>query len=162
MTMKLTSKTLAFTTKPISFKFPVANKIVADNMFKFMKKNGGIGLAANQVGLREQVFVMEVAGVRRNVFNPSIKEFSEQTAVEEEGCLSYPDRTAPVHRSTSVTVQYFNASGEIKEELLHGLAARCFQHEYDHLFGITMLWRADQYKRQQQAIVESTPSEIIE
>jgi len=141
MDMKLKNQTLGKPTTPISFKFPVGPKILADRLYKFMKENKGMGLAANQVGLRESVFVMEVDGKRYNVFNPTIVELSDETDTMEEGCLSFPDRTATVERYTKIAVQYHDENGLLVDQTLDGMAARCFQHEYDHLRGITMFNR---------------------
>ena len=160
MDLKLKNQTLRRATRPISMKFPLAAKILADNLYAFMKKNGGIGLAANQVGLRDSVFVMEVNGVRRNVFNPSILIKNEEQEMGTEGCLSFPDEQVDVERFKEINVQYLDENGNEVSETLTGLESRCFQHEYDHLSGVTMHDRVSFNNRKKEALakIDKQPS----
>lgn len=151
MDMKIKNQTLRQPTKAVTFRFPLAAKILADNLYNFMKQEGGIGLAANQVGLRDRVFVMEIDGERFNVFNPSVLKYSDEVEDAEEGCLSFPNETATVRRSKTVTVIYQEENGVTMERTLNGLAARCFQHEYDHLHGFTMFDRVRDEERREKA-----------
>jgi len=121
----------------------LSNNEIANDMLRFMRASNGIGLAANQVGMAKRLFVMEVDGVIRFCFNPAILEASEETVTMEEGCLSFPSDRVQISRPSTITVTYQNTAGQYCTEELTGLAARCFQHEFDHLNGITMLKRKD-------------------
>ena len=110
-------------------------------MCDFMIANHGIGLAANQIGLTKRVFVMgseHIPGFPKPfaVFNPVILNASEETALDKEGCLSYPDLWLSIKRPAVIEVRYQTSDGVVVEAALSGLIARCFQHELDHLNGI--------------------------
>ena len=116
-------------------------KLLEEQMCDFMVANHGIGLAANQIGLTKRVFVMgseHIPGFPKPfaVFNPVILNASEETALDKEGCLSYPDLWLNIKRPAVIEVQYQNSDGVVVEAALSGLIARCFQHELDHLNGI--------------------------
>jgi peptide deformylase len=141
--MKLTKKVLYRAAKAIdSFEHPSHNQFLAEQMFVFMKKNLGIGLAAPQIGLSKKLFVMEIDSVRRVCFNPEITDHSTDLTEYVEGCLSFPQDECTIKRPSAVSVRYQTAAGTWVEEQLQGLEARCFQHELDHLNGITMHDRA--------------------
>ena len=111
-------------------------KVMYDNMAKY----GGLGLAANQLGLPYRMFVMgghpEIEnGKVRFVFNPIVNDFSEETVLLKEGCLSFPFLFLPIKRPKWVSVRYTNENGEEVEETLHGMPARIFQHENEHMNG---------------------------
>ncbi len=111
-------------------------KVMYDNMAKY----GGLGLAANQLGLPYRMFVMgghpEIEnGKVRCVFNPLVNDFSEETVLLKEGCLSFPFLFLPIKRPKWVSVRYTNENSEEVEETLHGMPARIFQHENEHMNG---------------------------
>lgn len=123
----------------VTFDNPAANEVQANELYKFMRKKKAIGLAANQVGKNIRLFVMQTPeGRRRNCFNPDILGVSEEKITGEEGCLSFPGIYLSIERAKSIKVEYYDHAGNRVEEVLGGLAARCFMHEYDHLNGITM------------------------
>jgi len=110
------------------------------DMCEFMIAAHGIGLAANQVGLAKQVFVMgskTIPGFPEPfaIFNPKIISRSQETVLEQEGCLSYPGLWLSIKRPKAIQVEYQNSNGDTIEAEIDGLLARCFQHEYDHLNG---------------------------
>lgn len=105
----------------------------------------GIGLAATQVGERRRVFVMEIDGVTKVCFNPEITAASGNWVDYNEGCLSFKGESCILKRPEAVTTRYQDWQGQVTQEELTGIWARCFQHEMDHLNGITM-W--DRYKEQ--------------
>lgn len=107
------------------------------NMSKFMADNGGVGLAAPQVGIKKRIFIMGNFTKLVACINPKIVSLSEERKNDVEGCLSFPDLFMKVKRPTSAVVQYYTASGELVERELTGLESRVFLHEYDHLIGIT-------------------------
>jgi peptide deformylase len=106
-----------------------------------MYERNGIGLSANQVGVRKRIFVMDTSnsGSRRNVFiNPVITDFKNEDRFRE-GCLSFPDIFAFVKRPTEITISALNENGEETIMHLSGIEAICFQHELDHLNGIQFI-----------------------
>jgi peptide deformylase len=106
-----------------------------------MEKGGGIGLAANQVGIPTRAFAIatEPAEV---IFNPKITYASDELENMDEGCLSYPGVYIKVKRSKDVRIKYQNLHGEIQTRKFTGTAARVAQHEIDHLDGIEYFRRA--------------------
>lgn len=144
--MKLTKKTLKLKTKNVTFKFPKGLELLEDQLFKLMKENGGVGLAANQVGLRDRVFVMNTDNKKQAFWNPAIIEASQEMEKYSEGCLSYPNEYCELDRPNWVVILYHDNTGKIFQERLIGLEARVAQHEIDHLDGITMFDRKEDNK----------------
>ena len=115
-------------------------KVMYDNMAKY----GGLGLAANQLGLPYRMFVMgghpEIEnGKVRCVFNPLVNDFSEESVLLKEGCLSFPFLFLPIKRPKWVSVKYTDENGKEIEETLHGMPARIFQHENEHMNGYVFI-----------------------
>ena len=117
-------------------------------MLKLMKANLGIGLSANQVGINARVFVFVHNNTTNNqtdrealCINPEITEKIEPVVTMWEGCLSFPEVTIQVPRHHKVKAKWTNELGNTIEETFTGYDAVCFQHEVDHLDGITF----DQY-----------------
>lgn len=111
-------------------------------MAKFMTDNGGVGLAAPQVGIKKRIFIMGNFIKLVACINPKIVSLSEERENDLEGCLSFPDLFMKVKRPASAVVQYNTASGELVERELTGFECRVFLHEYDHLIGVTFDQRA--------------------
>jgi peptide deformylase len=109
---------------------------LVNDMVITMSANGGIGLAANQVGLSQRIFVMNIKDSMKEYVNPEILEFAEEIK-DKEGCLSFPGVFASVKRYNKIKVKAKTLMGQDIEEELTGLDAICFQHELDHLNGIT-------------------------
>ena len=107
--------------------------LIAD-MFETMYAAEGIGLAAPQVGRSERVFVMDVDENPLTMINPEIIE-REGSERDEEGCLSIPEIFGDVDRATRIVARAIGADGKPFEVELTDLAARCVQHELDHLDG---------------------------
>lgn len=143
--MKLTRRVLHNRAKPVDFKNKFHTENLAMEMLRFMEDQNGIGLAAPQIGLSQRVFVMRVNGHARTCFNPEVLRFSPELSDYNEGCLSFPGDQCIIKRPDWIEVRYQDASGRSIEDRLQGLEARCFQHELDHLDGITM-W--DRHKEQ--------------
>ncbi len=111
-----------------------------DDMLDTMHAAPGIGLAGPQVGVAKRVLVLDVAGDDEEpnplkVANPEILWASDETRIDEEGCLSLPDHYAEVTRAAKVTVRYIDYDNEIREIEAEGTLATCLQHEMDHLDG---------------------------
>lgn len=136
--MKLTKRVLHRPTHTVDFRYPYQNYHLASGMIRFMQQHHGIGLAANQIGSSLRMFVMQINGVTRWCFNPEIEDQGSETTQYAEGCLSFPGKQCIITRPYRVDVRYQDAQGDWHSERLTGLMSRCFQHELDHLNGITM------------------------
>ncbi len=111
----------------------------------------GVGIAAPQVGECLRLFLMCSAPSERYpdapllpisvIINPEIRSTSEQQALDWEGCLSVKGKRALVARYTSIDVSYLDEAGTKHNKTLTGFLARIFQHELDHLDGITFIER---------------------
>jgi len=109
---------------------------IIQQMYDVMAESGGIGLAAPQVGLDLNLFVMDWMGVKRTCINSVIMETSEETYSAEEGCLSFPNLRLDVSRPNWAMVGWFDENGEPHKTKLVGMEARVFLHEWDHCQGI--------------------------
>jgi peptide deformylase len=117
-------------------------KSLVGRMKLLMVDAAGIGLAATQVGVLRRVFVFQNEDDELlAVANPEIVERSEETEVADEGCLSIQRITVPVERALEVTIVGKDENGEDVRYELDGYAARCVQHETDHLDGVLMIDR---------------------
>lgn len=112
------------------------------NMFDTMRNAKGIGLAANQVGYRESLFVIDLDGVEKYekfkpvvMINPEIILQSDEKSVVEEGCLSLPTLRADVERPERIKVRYLDTDEKEIEIEADDMFARVILHEYDHLIG---------------------------
>lgn len=99
---------------------------------KLMKKEGGIGLAANQVGDMRRYFVWDIG----MCINPEITWTSEHEDTLIESCLSFPGVSMPCKRPSSIRVRFIDERGVLIERGYDGRSARIFQHELDHLNGL--------------------------
>jgi peptide deformylase len=110
---------------------------LVSNMTETMYDAEGIGLAATQVDVHQQVIVMDISETRDQMLiliNPKIvKQDGEQ--VYDEGCLSVPEYYAPVTRAQNIEITALDQSGKQFELAAEGLLAICIQHEMDHLVG---------------------------
>ncbi len=106
-------------------------------MARVMFVQGGIGLAAPQVGVLKRIFIMGNPEELIACINPKVVELSEEREVSQEGCLSFPNLWLNVKRPNKVKVTYQTVSGEEVQAELDGLHARVFLHEFDHLMGVT-------------------------
>jgi len=119
-------------------------KELSDTMFETMKKYGGLGLSANQVGLPFNMFVLgDHPEVEKNLkmtcFNPIIISSSVEEETMKEGCLTFPFVFLSITRPRKVVVKYEDENGDLKEGSLDGMISRVFQHEYDHMLGKTFV-----------------------
>ncbi len=114
---------------------------LANKMMEVMKKAPGIGLAANQVGILKQIVTISFEDKENNkqsnyiLFNPSIINYSKETIVMEEGCLSLPEQYADVERPKKITIEYIDKNKKLITREVDGFEARILQHEIDHLSG---------------------------
>lgn len=123
--------------KPITVFDERIQKLVAD-MAETMYDAPGIGLAASQVDVHEQLIVIDTSDARDGLLvliNPVIIRASDERQVYEEGCLSVPGIYDGVERSAQVRVKAQDRNGQFFELDAEGLLAVCIQHEIDHLKG---------------------------
>ena len=152
--------------KPIT-KFDKDLQTLIDDMIETMRDAPGVGLAAPQVDISEQLIVVEYSeddeddddddeGVEEKpekpkklyvMINPEITKTSEEKVLGVEGCLSIPGIQGEVERFEAIQVKGLNRFGKPLKLKLNGWMARIFQHEIDHLNGVlfteiaTRLWK---------------------
>lgn len=133
--------------------FDEALEDLAEDMLETMDAAGGVGLAANQIGLLKRIFVYDCShtesGMRGAIINPVWKELGEETQTGIEGCLSIPDISTPTTRFETVSVSGQDVHGNPISMVVSGLMARCVQHETDHLDGVLFLSRLEADERKQ-------------
>ena len=113
---------------------------LTENMFH----HNGVGLSANQIGIKERAFVMISDMESQDTltcFNPKIIKESKEMVTMEEGCLSYPELFLDIDRPETIVVKYEDEGKELHKIKLTGFIARIFQHEYDHMEGIDFTQR---------------------
>ena len=117
-----------------------------DDMFDTMYEENGIGLAANQINVDLQIFVVDISDIEEE--GESIHVFINGEIIEssgeswfEEGCLSIPDIRLDVKRPETITFKYQDESGHEHTKEISGLLARAIQHEVDHLNGVFIVDR---------------------
>lgn len=137
---------------PIDADYPNLKELI-DNMMETMYNANGVGLAAPQIGKNIRLFVIDASpfaeddelteqeqetllNFKRVYINAQVLEEEGHEWAFSEGCLSIPDITEDVFRQEKVTFTYQDENFNTHKETLTGLAARVFQHEYDHIEGI--------------------------
>lgn len=109
--------------------------VLIDDMIETMKRAGGVGLAAPQVGILKRVVVIDVGDGMIELVNPEIISASGEQR-EEEGCLSCPGQYGITVRPMFVTIKAKNRKGEEVQYSGKSLKARAFCHEIDRLDGV--------------------------
>ncbi|RLJ62399.1 peptide deformylase [Lacinutrix venerupis] len=138
--------------KEIDKNYPNLKELIT-NMQETMHGAYGVGLAAPQIGLPIRIFLVDASPFadddvldddernflkefKHTFINPTILEESGDEWAFNEGCLSIPDIREDVFRKPNIKVEYFDEDFKKHTMELSGLAARVFQHEYDHIEGI--------------------------
>ncbi len=126
-------------------------ELIAD-MRETMKAYGGVGLAANQVGVAQRVLVVDVPvdeteRAEHALINPVLKRRTGSQSAEE-GCLSIPGIWEEVTRAERILVTGLDEEGRPVELDVEGYLARAIQHEMDHLEGVLFVDRLSPLKRQ--------------
>lgn len=109
-----------------------------------MRYHDGVGLSANQIGIKERVFIMMINYETEETitcFNPRIIKKYRGEVCFEEGCLSFPDTIRNISRPDRIIVKYEDENKNEHKLKLEGFSSRVFQHEYDHLEGIDFTQR---------------------
>jgi len=130
--------------EPVSLPLPQNIDEVVKKMLEIMYEHSGIGLAGPQAGLSLRIIVYDLSescneGVA--LINPEIIHCSKDKMDSEEGCLSFPEIRGTVQRSEGVRVKGLRPNGSEVEIEAEELMAAMFQHEIDHLDGITLVDR---------------------
>ena len=140
--VKYPNKLLHQKSEPVKV-FDKRLKKLVNDMFKTMYKYDGIGLAAVQVGVLQNIIVIDIdhenQKFKSEVINPKIISFSSEQSIMKEGCLSVANRQCDVLRPNKVVVEYFTLDKNKHTIEADGLLAKCFQHEIDHTNGITIV-----------------------
>ena len=118
---------------------------LADELVEAMYKYEGLGLSACQIGVDLKVFTMIYDDKPIACFNPRITDYSVETTYMREGCLSFPGLWFSVQRHYGVSVTFANVDGGNMSASFIQLAAKVFQHEYDHMLGKLYLEYASDY-----------------
>ena len=123
-----------------------------NDMFDSMYEAEGIGLAANQIGLNMNLFIIDVTHTEEaenpHVFINSeiISKYGDESLFQE-GCLSLPGISLDVLRPEKVTLKYQTPDQEWHEDEFDGLLSRAIQHETDHLNGIYIIDRVSEIEK---------------
>tara|TARA_X000000950_G_C13522391_1_gene500193 strand:+ start:26 stop:511 length:486 start_codon:yes stop_codon:yes gene_type:complete len=108
-------------------------KLMVDTMLQ----NNGIGLSANQVNVDYQLFVMGSDSQSAEIcINPTILQHTDDSVLEDEGCLSFPGIFVQVKRPKEILVEYYDENLVQRRQHLKDYPVKVFLHEYDHLQGI--------------------------
>ena len=124
---------------------------IIDDMLETMYDEKGVGLAATQVDIHQRIVVMDTSEEGNHpvvLINPEIISTSEETAINEEGCLSVPGTYAKVDRHEQCTVKALDRDGNEFTLEATGLQSICIQHESDHLNGVLFVDYLSPLKRQ--------------
>ena len=117
-------------------------EIFEQDMIALMINEQGLGLAANQIGITKRFFAIghgsfDTFQKPAIIWNPLILNVSEEKVIDVEGCLSFPGIFVKIERPKEIEVQYETTERKTRFAKLIGMEAKCFQHELDHLEGIT-------------------------
>lgn len=127
---------------------------LVDRMTVLMHEAQGVGLAATQVGVLRRLFVFEPDDEGpRAIVNPVVVERADETASDEEGCLSLQGVKVPVDRSTRIVLEGKDPNGEDVRYELDEYGSRVAQHELDHLDGVLIIDRTDDEHRKEALAV---------
>lgn len=131
---------------------------VDENLFRFMRKvmdeevPMGAGLAANQVGILRRVIVIRYAGIDMNILNPEITKHCNKKMTSVEKCLSCPGLSISVGRWKWVVVKGYDENWKPIKKKFHGFLSTLVQHEIDHLNGITLFVRKQNFGERDEQI----------
>ncbi len=107
---------------------------IFEDMVRVMHQAGGIGIAANQIGVDKQMIVVDIGQGLLMLANPKIIK-KEGLVIFEEGCLSLPEITLKIKRPKKITVECLDKDNCVIKFEADEILARALQHEIDHLNG---------------------------
>jgi len=150
MGSQLVSVTNPILKKPLdSCSIGLDRKELQDRLLSAMEHYQGIGLSANQIGIKERAFIMYSDIKKKEIitcFDPFITEYHLEEIIMDEGCLTWPGLWLKVKRSEGIRCLYYDVDGELVQVEMHGLESRIFQHEYDHMEGTNFTKRVSPLK----------------
>ena len=150
MGSQLVSVTNPILKKPLdSCSIGLDRKELQDRLLSTMEHYQGIGLSANQIGIKERAFIMYSDIKKKEMitcFDPLITEYHLEKIIMDEGCLTWPGLWLKVQRSEGIRCLYYDVDGELVQVEMHGLESRIFQHEYDHMEGTNFTKRVSPLK----------------
>ena len=136
-------------------------KSLVNDMIETMYAEEGIGLAAQQIGIAQQICVVDVRPPKESeihfsyrldgkyiplelfmplaIINPEIYITDDTKSLYQEGCLSFPNITGNVSRAIAIRCQFQDTDGHSHTLEADGLLARCILHEVDHLNGVLFI-----------------------
>ena len=114
-----------------------------------MRDDGGVGMAAPQIGVGLRVFVYDTGDAAGHLINPTYTVIGDEEQVGPEGCLSIPGLRYDTRRALRVRVSGGDSTGAPVEFDAEELLARCVQHETDHLDGVLFIDRLDPASRKE-------------
>jgi peptide deformylase len=134
---------------------------LAQRMIQLMQDANGVGLAGTQVGTLQRLFVFQPDAETepRAIVNPVVATRWEETATDDEGCLSLIGITVPVARNVSLALEGKDENGADVRLELEGHPARVVQHELDHLDGVLIIDRTTPDERR-RALGELRPEPV--
>ena len=121
-------------------------KSLCDDLVESVQEYKGLGLAANQIGLRMRAFVLWTSPTIIAI-NPRVVYESDDLQYSDEACLSFPGVVMKIKRPMEIRVRYYEPNGEIVSKTFKGMTAKAFHHEMDHLNGVDFFERAGRYHR---------------
>ena len=128
------------------FTIPDDVKRLSDAMIQVMRRNGGVGIAAPQVGFQCRMISIRSEDGYLTLINPVVTPLSSEMVDSAEACLSIPGVRAKVKRNEMVRVEGVNIHGDhVVMDEVSGLYATVFQHEADHLNGILFIDRMNEF-----------------
>jgi len=134
---------------------------LVERMTELMHDAQGVGLAATQVGVLRRLFVFEPdEDGPRAIVNPVVVERGEESASDEEGCLSLQGVRVPVERPTRVVLEGKDPNGDDVRFELDEYGSRVVQHELDHLDGVLIIDRTDDEHRK-EALATLRPRVVL-
>lgn len=124
--------------------YPNISSVIKDMFETLENSENGVGLAANQVGLNINLFIVNfpvvvnkrvIKRIKKTFINSDILDLFGEDVVIEEGCLSLPGFKKHILRKEKVKIKYLDENFNEREEIYYGMISRIIQHEYDHILG---------------------------
>ena len=149
-----------------SFKVDIQNEDISnliDDLWETMYNANGVGLAAPQIGVLKQIFIIdfdyfkeeesfnksEIEKIQQVFINPKITDEYGENFLFSEGCLSIPDISEELSRKNTIKIEFLDEKFNLKKITCSGVIARVIQHEYDHLKGILFTDRISSLRKKE-------------
>jgi peptide deformylase len=136
--------------EPVDQVGPAELMLIQAMIYTISQKETDIGLAAPQVGISQQIFVIDLGEGPMVFVNPKISHCEGQEEMEE-GCLSFPGLSFNVNRPKKIVVDYIDEHNESRRLECDGFLTRVILHEHDHLHGKLIIDYASEKEKQQQS-----------